>query len=178
MGYFNRAAIVTGPGAAVGDGLRIPTLEEIHQNWDAINDLGEAVEFPNVTASMAPILDAFSPKKKEAPSDPGDAMTVKGVFEGMPGVFKADAAAGVDVVFQWEISGPQGGSWSVVVKDETCEVNEGSHSSPTTTLRMSDEDFLKMISGELNAMSAYTGGKLKIEGDLMKSQLIEKLFKF
>jgi putative sterol carrier protein len=31
--------------------------------------------------------------------------------------------------------------------------------------------------GELNAMTAYTTGKLKIEGDLMKSQLIEKLFK-
>jgi len=27
-------------------------------------------------------------------------------------------------------------------------------------------------------MKAYTGGKLKIEGDLMKSQLVEKLFKF
>jgi len=177
MGYFSRAAITTGPGAAVGDGSRIPTLEEIHQNWDAINDLGEAVEFPNVTASMGPILDAFSPKKKEAPSDSDDALTVKAVFEGMPGTFQADAAAGVDVVFQWELSGPQGGSWSVVVKDKTCEVIEGSHSSPTTTLKMGDEDFLKMISGELNAMNAYTSGKLKIEGDLMKSQLIEKLFK-
>jgi len=27
-------------------------------------------------------------------------------------------------------------------------------------------------------MSAFTAGKLKVEGDLMKSQLIEKLFKF
>ncbi len=27
-------------------------------------------------------------------------------------------------------------------------------------------------------MSAFTTGKLKVEGDLMKSQLIEKLFKF
>jgi putative sterol carrier protein len=177
MGYFNRVAMVTGPGAAVGDGSRIPTLEEIHQNWDAINDLGEAVEFPNVTASMGPILDAFTLKKKDAPSDPGDALTVKAVFEGMPGAFQADAAAGVDVVFQWEISGPQGGSWSVVVKDKTCEVIEGSHSSPTTTLKMGDENFVKMISGELNAMNAYTSGKLKIEGDLMKSQLVEKLFK-
>jgi putative sterol carrier protein len=43
---------------------------------------------------------------------------------------------------------------------------------------MGDDNFVKMISGELNAMSAYTGGKLKIRGDLMKSQLIEKLFKF
>jgi len=37
---------------------------------------------------------------------------------------------------------------------------------------------VKMIQGQLNAMSAYTSGKLKIEGDLMKSQLVEKLFKF
>ncbi len=35
-----------------------------------------------------------------------------------------------------------------------------------------------MIEGKLNAMSAYTSGKLKVEGDLLKSQLIEKLFKF
>jgi len=35
-----------------------------------------------------------------------------------------------------------------------------------------------MITGKLNAMSAFTSGKLKIEGDLMKSQLIEKIFKF
>jgi putative sterol carrier protein len=43
---------------------------------------------------------------------------------------------------------------------------------------MSDEDFVRYVSGQLPAMQAYTSGKLKIEGDLMKSQLIEKLFKF
>jgi len=43
---------------------------------------------------------------------------------------------------------------------------------------MGDEDFVKMIQGQLNAMAAYTSGKLKVEGDLMKSQLIQKLFKF
>jgi putative sterol carrier protein len=34
-----------------------------------------------------------------------------------------------------------------------------------------------MMSGKLSGMQAYTSGKLKIEGDIMKSQLIEKLFK-
>jgi putative sterol carrier protein len=43
---------------------------------------------------------------------------------------------------------------------------------------MADSDFMKLITGKLNAMSAFTTGKLKVEGDLMKSQLIEKLFKF
>jgi putative sterol carrier protein len=57
-------------------------------------------------------------------------------------------------------------------------VVDGAHGTPTTTIKMAEEDFIKLIAGELNAMAAYTGGKLKIEGDLMKSQLIEKLFKF
>ncbi len=34
-----------------------------------------------------------------------------------------------------------------------------------------------MMSGKMSAMQAYTSGKIKIEGDLMKSQLIEKIFK-
>ena len=66
----------------------------------------------------------------------------------------------------------------MTVKEGTCEVNEGSHSSPTTTIKMGDNDFVNLITGELNAMSAFTSGKLRVEGDLMKSQLIEKLFKF
>ncbi len=76
------------------------------------------------------------------------------------------------------ISGPEGGDWNVSVRNGACEAAQGIHSSPTTTILMSDEDFLSMISGKLNAMQAYTSGKLKIQGDLMKSQLIQKLFKF
>jgi putative sterol carrier protein len=49
---------------------------------------------------------------------------------------------------------------------------------PITTLRMADEDFLALIGGRLPAMQAFTTSKLRIEGDLMKSQLIEKLFRF
>jgi putative sterol carrier protein len=43
---------------------------------------------------------------------------------------------------------------------------------------MEGTDFLDMMNGKLPAMQAYTSGKLKIGGDIMKSQLIEKLFKF
>ena len=178
MGYFNRAAIVTGPGAVVGDGKKPPTVEEIHKHWDAINNLSGAQELPNATAAFGPMLDAFSPRKKEAAGDTGAKPTVKAIFERLPDAFQADKAAGVDVVFQWDISGEQGGSWYITVKDGACEVTEGSHSSATTTIKMAEGDFVKLIAGELNAMSAFTSGKLKVEGDLMKSQLIEKLFKF
>ncbi|MEE4264400.1 MAG: SCP2 sterol-binding domain-containing protein [Desulfobacteraceae bacterium] len=33
-----------------------------------------------------------------------------------------------------------------------------------------------MMGGKLPAMQAFTSGKLLIEGDVMKSQLLEKLF--
>jgi putative sterol carrier protein len=95
----------------------------------------------------------------------------------MPGSFVKSASAGVNVVFQYIISGSGGGEWHSVIKDETCTVKTGKHEKPTCTLKMSDSDFLLLMSGKLPAMQAYTSGKLKIEGDIMKSQLIEKLFK-
>jgi 3-hydroxy-3-methylglutaryl CoA synthase/NAD(P)-dependent dehydrogenase (short-subunit alcohol dehydrogenase family)/putative sterol carrier protein len=178
MGYFNRAALVTGPGSALGDGTKPPTLEDIHKSWEAINSMEGAEEFPNITAAFGPMMNAFSPKKEASEGDTGEGLTVKGIFDMLPDAFQPDCAAGVDVVFQFDISGPGGGSWHVRISDGSCRVTEGAHDSPTTTIKMGDEDFIKLISGELNAMSAFTSGKLKIEGDIMKSQLIEKVFKF
>jgi putative sterol carrier protein len=178
MGYFNRVAVVTGAGTVIGDGTQVPTVEEIHQNWEAIHNLAGAEEFPNATAAFAPMLDAFSPKKKESGAKPGGELTVKGIFDRISDAFQPDKAAGVDVVFQFDISGPEGGSWNVTVKDKTCAVSEGRHGGPTTTIKMGDNDFVMLIKGELNAMKAFTSGKLRVEGDMMKSQLIEKLFTF
>jgi putative sterol carrier protein len=105
-----------------------------------------------------------------------DVPTVAQIFERMEAAFKPDAAAGVDVVFQYNISGPGGGDWNMTVKDQTCSIKEGSADSPTTTMKMADEDFVKLITGELNPMTAFTTGKLRIEGDMMKAQLIGTLF--
>jgi putative sterol carrier protein len=80
------------------------------------------------------------------------------------------------VVFQFIISGSGGGDWHCVVKDNTCTIQAGKHGAPTCTLKMGDGDFLSMMTGKLPAMQAFTSGKLQIEGDIMKSQLIEKLF--
>jgi NAD(P)-dependent dehydrogenase (short-subunit alcohol dehydrogenase family)/acyl dehydratase/putative sterol carrier protein len=176
MGYFNRVAVMTGPGTVIGDGQRVPTAEEIRKNWDAINNMSGAGEFPNAVASYGPMLAAFGPKTEAGPG--GEGLRVKGIFEGIPRAFRAEKSAGLDVVFQFDISGGEGGSWHVTVKDKSCSVAEGKHERPTTTIKMGDEDFIRLIKGELNAMKAYTTGKLKIEGDLVKSQLIEKLFKF
>ena len=107
-----------------------------------------------------------------------DPTSVQAIFDRLPNAFQPEAAAGVDVVFQFSISGPGGGEWYTEIKENGCTVEVGRHEKPTTTLKMSDNDFLEYVGGRLPAMQAYSTGKLKIEGDLMKSQLVEKLFKF
>ena len=178
MGFYNRAAIVTGPGTVVGDGVRIPEVEDIESHMAEIATLEKGKEYFNLNDQLGDVMAAFTPKADDASDTTGDNTSVAEVFEAMPDAFNADAAAGVDVVFQYNITGDAGGDWYCVIRDNACSIKAGQHDKPVCTLKMADGDFIAMMSGKLPAMQAYTSGKLKIEGDIMKSQLIEKLFKF
>jgi 3-hydroxy-3-methylglutaryl CoA synthase/NAD(P)-dependent dehydrogenase (short-subunit alcohol dehydrogenase family)/putative sterol carrier protein len=182
MGFFSRAAMVSAAGITLGEADKLPTVEDIHRNWASIDSLEGAQEYQDANAALMAMLSGSTRVvgKPEGGAEPvGEAAggSVAAVFEAMPERFKPEAAAGVEVVFQWNISGEGGGDWVVEVKEGACKVEAGKHPNPTTTLKMSGEDFMQLIGGNLPAMQAYTSGKLKIEGDLMKSQLVQKLFK-
>jgi NAD(P)-dependent dehydrogenase (short-subunit alcohol dehydrogenase family)/acyl dehydratase/putative sterol carrier protein len=176
MGYFSRAAVVSAPGLHLGKQGHLPSVEDIHRNWDKIDSLEGAQEYRDANAALLLMLGGPQEGEQEAGGDEAGGGSVGAVFAQMAERFDPSAAAGVDVVFQFSIAGPGGGDWNVTVKDGACEVEEGVHAKPTTTLKIGDADFLKLVGGELGAMQAYTSGKLKIEGDLMKSQLVTKLF--
>jgi len=122
-----------------------------------------------------------SPTKDDRPAvdaEIGELSMVKAIFEKMPSIFDADAAKGVEATFQFNIPGEGGGDWYAEVKGGACKVEAGVHPNPTSTIKMDAADFVDMINGKLSAMQAFTSGKLKIGGDIMKSQLITRLFKF
>ena len=102
--------------------------------------------------------------------------SVKEIFTGMAGTFKRDAAAGMNAVIQYNIEGPDGGNWYVVIKDQTCTVSEGVHSGPTLTMKLADKDWIAMCNGQLNGMTAFMTGKLKTTGDIMLAQRLTTLF--
>jgi 3-hydroxy-3-methylglutaryl CoA synthase/NAD(P)-dependent dehydrogenase (short-subunit alcohol dehydrogenase family)/putative sterol carrier protein len=183
MGYFNRAAVVAAPGVVLGEGKRPASLEEIHRHWDEIRALDGAQEHADATAALGAMLEAVTADGAPAAGGAegggdGGGPTVAGIFAEMPQRFQPDQAVDVDLVFQYDITGPGGGAWFCEISDQQCTVTEGRHDQPTTTIKMAAEDFIDLIQGRLNAMAAFTGGKLEIGGDVMKSQLIEKLFKF
>jgi putative sterol carrier protein len=98
------------------------------------------------------------------------------IFNQIADAFKPEAAAGIDVVFQYNISGPAGGDWFITIKDQKCDISQGQADNSTTIFKLSDEDFVKMMTGELDGVEAFTSGKLIIEGDIRKSQLFSQVF--
>jgi len=102
--------------------------------------------------------------------------SVKEIFDKMPEVFNPSAAKGLDAVFQFEITGDNGGTWNVAIKDGTCQVNEGSHPSPSVALTMSGDTWLGIVNNTTSGMQAFLTGKLKASGNIMLAQRIEQLF--
>ena len=59
MGFFNRAAIVTGPGDRISDGENISDPEQVLTQWEKLSDLQDAGEYWNATEQIGDVIQAF-----------------------------------------------------------------------------------------------------------------------
>jgi putative sterol carrier protein len=96
----------------------------------------------------------------------------------MDEVFDADKAAGVDAIYQFDLSGNGGGKYWVKVANGAFETGQGLHDDPTLTLTASAQDYINVVNGELNAMSAFMQGKIKIKGDMGLALKLQSMFPF
>ncbi len=95
--------------------------------------------------------------------------SVKEIFEKhIPAKFQAkpDVVQRINAIYQFHISGPGGGSWSVDCTQPGGKVVSGSAPSPKCTVAAADQDFLNIVNGKLNAQMAFMSGKLRIQGDM------------
>lgn len=69
-------------------------------------------------------------------------------------------------VFQFDLSGDDGGTFQVTFQQDGVSYTEGAPEESICTLALSDANFLKLISGDLNPTTAFMMGKLKVKGDL------------
>ena len=101
-------------------------------------------------------------------------MSVKPVFEKLEQNFNADAAAGLDLVFQFDIEDDS--AYHLVIKDGNCELKEGKHDDPSVTLIMNTETLQGIVRGETDGMQAFMAGQLRAEGDMMLATKLGELF--
>ena len=100
--------------------------------------------------------------------------TAAEIIEQMNSKFNAGAAAGLDLVFQFNIE--DGGVYHLVVNDGTCSIVEGENDDANVTLIMNTETFQGIASGDTDGMQAFMSGQLKVEGDMMLATKLGELF--
>ena len=80
--------------------------------------------------------------------------------------FDGDKWGDEDAVLAFDISGDSGGNWVATVEGGNLSVREGSVENADMTMVCTDEDLMAMVSGELNPVSAFMAGKVRIKGNM------------
>lgn len=102
--------------------------------------------------------------------------TIRDIFLALPATLDTDAADGVSAVYQFDLSGAQGGRYAVAIDKGVCTVTEGAHPDPHVTLAMSGEDALKILTGQLSGQMAAFSGRLSVSGDMGLALQLRGLF--
>ncbi len=102
--------------------------------------------------------------------------TVKEFFQLLPGRLDSDAAEDLDAVYQFDLSGVQGGQYILTIREGACQVAEGMHADPHVVLSMAGEDCIKILKGQLSGPAVVMTGRLKISGDIGLAMQLKALF--
>ena len=103
-------------------------------------------------------------------------MTIADFFDRLPASLDRDAAEDVTVVYQFDLSGAQGGQYSVQVQNGVCTVQAGAHADPQVTISMAGDDCLKLLNGKLNVPASVMTGRLRVSGDMGLAMQLKSLF--
>lgn len=102
--------------------------------------------------------------------------TVKEFFQLLPCRLDSDAAEDLDAVYQFDLSGVQGGQYILTIREGACQVAEGMHADPHVVLSMAGEDCIKILKGQLSGSAIAMSGRLKISGDIGLAMQLKALF--
>lgn len=89
----------------------------------------------------------------------------------LPGRFDPARAAGLEIALQMVLDGPDGGIWTVAVRDSALAVRrlDTEVADATCTIRMRDADYVAMVNGDLPGDQAFVTQKLRLEGDMSRA---------
>jgi putative sterol carrier protein len=96
-------------------------------------------------------------------------LTPKSIFEErIPNRLKTnpDRTKGINAIYQFKITGANGGEWVVDLTQSPGEVRAGGDANAKCTITVGDQDFVDIVTGKLNGQMAFMAGKLKVSGDM------------
>ena len=106
-------------------------------------------------------------------------MTYEELFQKIKEMFMKADISGIKelLAFQINITGEGEGAFYAEVKDGTLYVEPYEYYDRDAIFICSADTLLKLASGKLDPVFAFTVGKLKVEGSLEKAMMLQKLIK-
>ena len=103
------------------------------------------------------------------------AATPTEYFNELAAKVNKDKVKGMNAVYQWDITGDNGGKWHVILKDDDVQVGGGQAENPNITLTLEVQNFMDLVTGKLNGQMAFLTGKLKIQGDMTLAMKLQSI---
>jgi putative sterol carrier protein len=88
---------------------------------------------------------------------------------------RPDISKSVNSVYEFNITGDNGGVWTVDLTKEPGAVSAGSSGNAKCTVTCAAGDFMNIVSGKMNPQMAFMSGKLKIKGDMGLAMKLQKV---
>ncbi len=173
--------------------LTVSKVEELKGCKTSIH--AHAETFLGVTLGKITAIDALTSQKLRVVGDPRLLMTLlpkvfvpftvipkkktivaRDILTAMESLFRPDRAKGIAMNIGYDLTGPEGGQWTLQIKDEQCNVREGFAEDLTVKLIMAAGVYTGMMTGTIDGASAFTSGQVKIEGDMMAAAATGKFF--
>ncbi len=103
-------------------------------------------------------------------------MTRQDTFDEIQRRFRPELARGLTAVYQLELTGADGGSWHMIVQEQTCQILPGVACCPNTKITLSTADWADLVAGKLDAFGAVLAGRIRIDGDMTLATRLPALF--
>lgn len=129
-----------------------------------------AAKTPAAPAAAPAAKEVVPLEKRPRPLKPKD------FFETQFMRFIPEKAVGVDAHIWYELTGEDGGSWTVIIRNGGAEVKAGADQTAKTHVVMSDKTYMKLATNKLDARVAFMLGKLKIKGDKQSVASVRECF--
>jgi putative sterol carrier protein len=127
---------------------------------------------PAQTKPLPPQTISPPPAASPAPAEPSLADYVAA----MPNGLRTNKVGNVETVYQFQLSGSGGGTWTVTIANGQAIVASGAGSA-NVTIGMSGSDFIRLARGNLNTAQAYQQGRVQISGDMNLAAKITDFFR-
>lgn len=105
------------------------------------------------------------------------ALTMRQMLEGMTVVFDPVAAGDLEAKLQFDVTGPEPGTYHLRIAGGDCTFHLGAAEDPTLTITTPSDVWLRISGAELDARDALMEGLYQVHGDFSLLLRMNNLFK-